>query len=324
MTYEDKIKECRKAAFELCHFPVLYRKDRPIENQKRVKTFSDGCDIGTWIQDQKRLLKNGELKKDREELFTDLLKLEDQFFNIKLCKNIKEATEIIKKNKFIPVKLTKKSKNTCEVLSFSDGSDIGQFIEKCKKYIREDKLDAEMKAIVYDFLNLKKYYVNRKFKARLDEIKNLIIEHNFIPVSIQPSSAKTSTISFSNGVDVGLYLLKLDKRYKEGKLNYADSNYYRQFLLFKEHFSKQLFISKMRELVAATIEINDFPSNCCFSKSYNSKIRKFSTGEDMGYFFYNYKKKLEKDKLNPFEKRIFSLYIDRMSERVNTKKKIKK
>lgn len=294
MTWEEKYDEFLEASYKMLRYPAPY--DSNNLSNFYARRFSDLTDMNLWYQEQYKSFREFEMLAYRAQLFINLVELKYQFPELRLCKKIEEATNLIIKNKLFPVPLTDKSKDNGNILTFSDGTDVGSFIANCKSDLDTNIFSPKAKALVIDLLNIKNYIVSKKIKQKLD---------------IAIKDVRGDKLS-SNKPSIDAFLRKCNLKYKNNELSFADRCYYEKYLFSKKIADMKKFLAKMRQLVQFSYEIYDFPNQKYYS---DSKIGTFLDGSDMGIFVSKYKKKLENGKLDGYEKRMFSLYIDMVNNK---------
>lgn len=261
---------------------------------------SNGQSVSAFIRYYKKKMMNGELSLPDMKTLRYFLDYYNTF-NVKLREIDIAAKEIGR----LPV-IDKVGATPNYVRKFSDGTDMGSYIEKIRIKLKNNKLSLDEKNKVLALFE--KYDYN---KLKLTELYDICNTIGFIPVIDKKNCNKNKVRKFSDGTDVGSFVFGILNKINNGELSDEDAKY---FLEIYNKYRKLTFREKVKETISLAIDIGYIP----YSNKRNRRNCKFSDGTYVGVFIDNNRhdfinKKLSDEKFVLFRKLMyfdFSEYED--------------
>ncbi len=280
--FNVKLREIDMAASEIGKLPVQNTKD---SNSNYVRKFSDGTDMGFYITKMRSKLKNNELSSEEQEKAIALFEKYD-YTKLKLI----ELVDISKSSGLIPV-ADKKDSNKNKVRKFSDGTDVGSWVQGILNKISNGELKGE---IADEFLNIYNRLRKRTFREKVKKTLSLAIDIGYIPYSSKTSQRK---YKFSDGTYVGSFISNNRHYFINKKLD--DEKY----MLFKELMNFDF--SKHENWISNYQGLKEYRKthNSLKSASSNSKFSEFIYEQQERYYSTDNKNIVQE----VFEEKLFEL-----------------
>ena len=303
----EKMNELKQNILENNRFPVVYREER--HNQDKACKFSDGTDMAIFLQRMVSKYKNNKLSDEEVKLYQEIMEIKESLKNQRYNKikdKLIEVKQISIEQGYRPISKYSNSDNNQFFHCFSDETDMGSFIAKCKKNIKNDMYPEKIKMVFEDLMTNTDSYQTYIFKKKIEELKETMEEKGFIPVFPQKFSNKNRIIAFSDGTDMGHFIARNQKLYNSDEMSEELIIIWKDFLTFVERFKKKQFLKKIMIMYNKILETNDTIN---LANSIDDDSYKFSDGSNMYFFITTTKERIKKQRASNFEKWLFNKFL---------------
>lgn len=210
-----RLRETVAAISSLGTFPII---DTKKADKKRVRKFSDGADIGSYINGTlKSKLKNGELTDEQMTIAISIYNHTPFKFRMNELKIVCDKLGCLPS-------VDKPNSNRNNIVKFSDGTDVGSYICTTISKIRAKKLsDDEEK----EFLEIINKYRKLTFREKIKEAISLSIDINYVPLYNKRSN---NHYKFSDGSLVDAFVSNCKHKYLKGQLDSEKKELFKQLL----------------------------------------------------------------------------------------------
>lgn len=217
--------------------------------------------------------------------------------------------------------------NQVYVAKFSNGMDMGTFLSRQQKALREGRLAQNKEQLLKSFLKIEEEFVDSTlFIRKLVEAKEICEKCGYYPVPDNRKHKRKGAAKFQDKTDVGSFIKSCKMMLTDSsKLNKKERKLVEKFLVSEYSYKAYCLKQKVEAVKEASRELGCLPVP---DRGYINqlKVRKFQDGTDMGSFI-NYHNYLYKNhQMDPNEesswKEIFALkerlrkleFIKRMKE----------
>ncbi len=303
----EKFNELIKVVIKNKRFPVIYRKER--NNEKNVLKFNDGTDMAMFFQVMTTKYKNKKLSIEEKILYEKLIAIKNvyQEQNQNILNKLKEAKQISIHKGYRPIRSNSNSGNLELSSKFSNGGDVGTFLHLCKIKISKGIYGENIKKAYDELINSTITYQTYIFKSKIEEIKSLIEEKNYIPVKPQKNIDKNKINTFSDGTDMGKFIARNFKEYKTNKMPKDRIKIWEDFSKYLEDFKKKAYLNKIIKMYNTVLETNN---TIPWNENKDKDIYKFDDGTRMYSFIIYTRLRIKQQKASKFETWLFNKFID--------------